>query len=579
MKKHTKKVKTGKLSLKMNNMNIQKRLQTAFRIVTGIFVVVALIAVFTMNYVVNQYHHALNFYGFSQGDIGKTMTAFADTRSATRAAIGYEDPGYITVEMIEHDQNREKFDTYFAAMKNRIDDKELLALYDEIAVKLETYWEIESEVLSIGATVDVVESKKAQAIAGDSLDPLYREIYMNLEEIMTHSVENGDKQSGVLSALSGAAGLIILAAIVAAVVIANKYGKNIAKSISAPLAAFKERLRSFAEGDLHSEFPKAETKDEVSEMIDVAGQMAERLSQIIDDLGGMLGKMAEGDYAVHTNVRDMYTNDFEQLLLSMRELRDQMTTTLRAIEGASKEVAAGANNLSDASMTIAEGATEQAGAVEELQATITTILTGIENGAESALKTANDASRHAKEAEDSKQKMDELVHTMARISETSDAIGNIISDIENIAAQTNLLSLNASIEAARAGEAGRGFAVVADQIRQLAEQSAKSVVNTRELIEAAVEETTKGNKAAAYASSALDGVVDGVRDIAVAVQELRDISEQQALAMQQAEDGISQIADVVTANSATAEEASATSQQLTAQAISLDELIGKFTLE
>ena len=89
-----------------------------------------------------------------------------------------------------------------------------------------------------------------------------------------------------------------------------------------------------------------------------------------------------------------------------------------------------------------------------------------------------------------------MVDAMTRINETSKNIENIISEIEDIASQTNLLSLNASIEAARAGEAGRGFAVVADQIRQLAEQSTKSAVDTRELIEGSLEEIAEGNKAA-----------------------------------------------------------------------------------
>ena len=161
---------------------------------------------------------------------------------------------------------------------------------------------------------------------------------------------------------------------------------------------------------------------------------------------------------------------------------------------------------------------------------------------------------------------------MARISDTSNKIGNIISEIEDIASQTNLLSLNASIEAARAGEAGRGFAVVADQIRQLAEQSTKSAVDTRDLIEGSMQEIKEGNQAADSAAASIEIVVDGIGKIA---ESSRSISE---ISMDQAEQGVNQISEVVQSNSATAEESSATSQELSAQAISLDELISKFIL-
>ena len=174
--------------------------------------------------------------------------------------------------------------------------------------------------------------------------------------------------------------------------------------------------------------------------------------------------------------------------------------------------------------------------------------------------------------------MTAMVDAMTRINETSKNIENIISEIEDIASQTNLLSLNASIEAARAGEAGRGFAVVADQIRQLAEQSTKSAVDTRELIEGSLEEIAEGNKAADKAAASIETVVEGIGKIAESSRSISEISKDQANAMDQAEQGVNQISEVVQSNSATAEESSATSQELSAQAISLDELISKFIL-
>ncbi len=181
-------------------------------------------------------------------------------------------------------------------------------------------------------------------------------------------------------------------------------------------------------------------------------------------------------------------------------------------------------------------------------------------------------------AERSSGDMNEMVEAMSRISEASHKIGNIISEIENIASETNMLSLNASIEAARAGEAGRGFSVVADQIRQLAEQSSKSAVDTRALIEGTMREVENGNKVAERAVESLAIVVEGIRKVADSSKELSTISSNQMATMKEAELGVDQISDVIQTNAAVAEESSATSEELSAQAVSLDELIAKFEL-
>ena len=189
-----------------------------------------------------------------------------------------------------------------------------------------------------------------------------------------------------------------------------------------------------------------------------------------------------------------------------------------------------------------------------------------------------EAERYADTAENSRESMEALMGAMARISEASEKIGNIISEIESIASQTNLLSLNASIEAARAGDAGRGFAVVADQIRTLAEQSAKSAVDSRNLIEASIYEVGEGNKIATKASDSLKEVVDGVQSIAESAKKMRDVSTSQAAGMEQADVAIARIAEVVQANSATSQETSATSEELTAQATTLSEMVAQFKL-
>lgn len=157
-------------------------------------------------------------------------------------------------------------------------------------------------------------------------------------------------------------------------------------------------------------------------------------------------------------------------------------------------------------------------------------------------------------------------------------INSFVGTITEITEQTNLLSLNASIEAARAGEAGRGFAVVADQIGKLAEQSAQSAVNTRNLIGDTLEEIHAGNEAVDHASQTLSVIVDGVRKIAQDSEELTQIADTQADAMNQAESGVNQISEIVQSNSAAAEELSATSEELLAQSENMTNLVKQFKL-
>lgn len=241
-------------------------------------------------------------------------------------------------------------------------------------------------------------------------------------------------------------------------------------------------------------------------------------------------------------------------------------------------VSAGALNLAEASQALAEGATDQAASAEQLQATIDEITEGLKNTVDQTNLASQEAERIAGEAEDSRTQMDLMVEAMQRISETSEMIGSVITEIEDIASQTNLLSLNASIEAARAGDAGKGFAVVADQIRTLAEQSAKAAVNTRELIESSIEEIQNGNRAAESTKKVLIGVVEDIRQLSESAKGINEISVMQAESMGQADAGVSRITDVIQANSATAQETSATSEELSAQATSMDEIVARFKL-
>ena len=489
------------------DLKINERLKKGFTMVALIASIAGAVGAVMMVVIMMQYKSALTNYGFSQGDIGKAMIVFADARSATRGIIGYNDDALTEQLIATHDEKKAKFEDYWRTVEETIVSKDERELYDKATNLVNQYWEEEAKAIEIGKSTDDEENLKAQQMMTDTISPLYEEVYEAIADLLNINVDEGNSLNTRLSIMSFIFLAVIIGVIFAAFWQATRMGNSIAKGISEPIGALGDRFKTFAKGDLFSPFPDVDTRDEIAEMITVAKEMAKSLSLVIADSGQHLADMAGGNYDIKTNCPEVYQGDFEKLLLSMRNMRDQMIQTLRSIEDASSQVSAGSTNLAEASQSLAEGATEQAGAVEELQATITSITENIDKAADQAQESYVQAKKYADEADNSRTEMKAMVEAMARINEMSKNIENIISEIEDIASQTNLLSLNASIEAARAGEAGRGFAVVADQIRQLAEQSTKSAVDTRELIEGSLQEISEGNKAAESAAASIEIVV------------------------------------------------------------------------
>ncbi|MCL2717609.1 MAG: methyl-accepting chemotaxis protein [Lachnospiraceae bacterium] len=383
-----------------------------------------------------------------------------------------------------------------------------------------------------------------------------------------------DFMSGLYITIALVVALVVLLIIIGFVV-AGKIGKI----IGVPLQKCTERLQVLATGNLSNDDLQVDSEDETKVLADATNEITRGLTDIIRDVRYMLDEMGNGNFTAKSQNPAIYEGDFAPILAAYRTLNQRLSETIHHIKDVSHQVTAGSDQLTKSSQGLAEGATDQSAAVEELQATITTVTEQIGKSADEQKKIFNMAMQMEEVAEHSSVEMENLKTAMKRINETSQQIESIISGIEDIASQTNLLSLNASIEAARAGEAGRGFAVVANEIRSLAEGSAKSAVNTRELIETAIKEARNGDEITEKTATSLSEVISGLKSIEGNIKEVTESSTIQVGSMREIEHGISQISDVIQSNSALAEESSAISEEFSGQASTLEELINRFQVE
>lgn len=353
-----------------------------------------------------------------------------------------------------------------------------------------------------------------------------------------------------------------------------KDGVKLGKAVAEPLIIAADRLKLLAEGDIHSEVPKPTENDETAILLNSMAETVQDLNKIILDINSDLAEIADGNFMISAD--EDYKGDFADISQSFRLIISSLSGAMREIDSNAESVQRGATDLAGASQQLAEGATDQASAIEELTATMTDISEKIHVNAENAEKVRKIVASMNDQVMESNEQMKRSTEAMGKIKEASDKIAEIIGSIEEIASQTNLLALNASIEAARAGEAGKGFAVVATQVGTLSEQSTEAAKNTKVLIQNAISAVEEGTRLANSTAESLMLVVDNANVVRDAIAEIAVASDTQAEATAQITEGINQIAGVVESNSATSEESAAASTELSTQADSLKELVGRF---
>ena len=364
--------------------------------------------------------------------------------------------------------------------------------------------------------------------------------------------------------------IFILISIVVALVVAS--------NISSPMKACVNRMKLLVEGDLETPMPEIASKDETGVLARSTTSLVEGLRIVISDIDYLLNEMANQNLNVHTEHEEVYVGSFQNILLSMRHMKEELGHAMRQVNHSAQEVALASDHLSASAQSLSQGTTQQASSVQELAARVSEISDQARSTASGALDVRSKTHQAGEEVSMCNQKMQNLVEAMDKIQTSSDEIEKILKTIDDIAFQTNILALNAAVEAARAGSAGKGFAVVAEEVRNLAGKSAEAAQNTSVLIANSTEAVHTGTEVAQSTADILFGVVNSIQSVVDSIDNIAAVSNEQSDAVGQVSEGINQIAVVVQSNSATAQQSAAASEELSAEAASLKQLVDQFTL-
>lgn len=352
----------------------------------------------------------------------------------------------------------------------------------------------------------------------------------------------------------------------------------VCRSITTPIVSCAKRLHALSEGDLKSPVPEARGKDETRTLSDSTAHLVESFRVMMNEIGSILNSIADGNLTAES-VKEHYPGDFKALQASLATITDKLNQTMSGIAQATSRVSEGSAEVASSGMALSQGSIQQASAVVELSGTLSDMDEDAKKTALLSEKTKTTVNNAGAQLQESRQHINELNEAMELITSTSGEIKKIIDTIDDIAAQTNILALNASVEAARAGEAGKGFAIVANEVRELAHKSDEAAKATMNLIQRSISAVSSGSEAVKEVTVSVTAVATLAGHVTEQMDRMAEAVERQTTSINQVNLAVSQISEVVQSNSAAAEESASTSEELSNQAAVLNQLVEGFTLQ
>ncbi len=457
--------------------------------------------------------------------------------------------------------------------KNHLKDNEWEEL-DNIASMSEGLVPLEEQAME---AVGKGDTKTAQEMVfGDEYQQTAAQISSVTDECIQNIQDRMHRKQNVLKiamVISMLAFIIMFAVIVKQVKVIMRFSK---KELLTPIVKVSELLTVLAHGNFQNKTDMVEDESEVGQMVTAINFMNNNFTKMISEISNVLGEMGSGNYNV--DLYEEYVGEFAAIKESMVKIIADTKNTLTTIKNASDEIGSGSEQLANAATDLAEGCTIQAEKITEVSHAIDDMEKIMEEKTKEAEETVVISTNAGKVLVESNNKMNELKQAIVEINRCSEEIETIIGVIEDIAGQTNLLSLNASIEAARAGEAGRGFAVVAEQVKNLAEQSTEAVGQTTQLIHNTREAVGKGILISDEAVENMNEVMVGAGEATRKMSLMAETMKQEADSMRKINDNVAKVAEIVDNNSAASQETAAVSEEQSAQVQTMVHMMEKFNI-
>ncbi|QNM98130.1 methyl-accepting chemotaxis protein [Chitinimonas koreensis] len=286
-------------------------------------------------------------------------------------------------------------------------------------------------------------------------------------------------------------------------------------------------------------------------------------------------RIAQGDFSHPVTLR---RDDRDSLLAHMAQMQDGLSRLIARIKQAAEAINVGAQEIAMGNNDLSRRTEQQAAALEETASSMEELTVTVKQNADSARQGKTVAEHASGVAGRGGEVMQQVVHTMGSITDSSRKIVDIIGVIDTIAFQTNILALNAAVEAARAGEQGRGFAVVAGEVRTLAQRSAAAAKEIKGLIGASVDKVEGGNRLVESAGQTIHEVVVAIHRVTELMNDVSDASYEQSNGIQQVNTTVIQMDEVTQQNAALVEEVASASESLAQQSRALADAVSRFRL-
>lgn len=554
----------------LKNLKIRNKLLLSFAIIMILYISTIAVAIMGIGSITDSFG---DFYNVSYQIVNES-TSFRMNQyiiSRNMMQIVYENDAKTKEDDFQEIQRSiENVEKNILNLENLYTDQETI---NEIAEMYERLISPRNKIIQL---LENEKSDEAMVIYQTQYEPEAKQVRAYLREMevtakneATAYYEDSDQSADIMLKI-----LIILAIIT--IIFVSVIWYIISRSITKPLFELKNAAKELSNGNLHTEVFYT-SKSELGSLAESMRETITTLRSYLNEIEHCMTMLGKGKLNYKTTME--FKGDFVMLKTSLDKISSLLSESMLKISNSAEQVSGGAQQISNGAQMLSQGASEQTGSIEELAANINEISDNVKNNANDTVAASNLADAVEQEILVNSKQMEAVTEAINEIRQTSMNITGIVKEIEDIAFQTNLLSLNAAVEAARAGDAGRGFSVVASEIRKLATKTTDASKITADLIQQSTKSVEEGSALIVSTEDSLKHIVDGARNVATKIERISQANIQQANFIVQIRQSIEQISDIVQGNSATSEESAAASEELAAQAQILRDLVNRFEIQ